>query len=139
MTIERPFPPRAESVDSFSPVATVGQRETGKRAGDSPRPITSQSNVLTFPGNRPASNVRAVDFPVTSRQRASRKRNLLRHPCNEVSLAVTIAGKLQRGEALRIDPYLDERAILWKGIEAARLLLAELFDLSVKQAGSVDR
>ena len=97
------------------------------------------SNVFTFPGNRPASNVRAADFPVTRRQRASRQRNPLRQPCHSVSMAVTVAGKIHRGEALRADPYLDEGALLWKGVEAARLLLAELFELAVKQTGSVNQ
>lgn len=144
MTIDRPmFPPRAESVDSFSCKPATGQPETAKRTSDSPRPVMSH-NVIDFLSARRASREPTAptdrsEFPETARQRASRGRNLLRHPCNQVSLAVTIAGKLHRGEALRIDPYLDERALLWKGVEAARLLLAELFDLSVKQAGSVEQ
>jgi hypothetical protein len=39
------------------------QPETGERTSDSPRPVPGQSNVVTFPGTRPASNVRAVGFP----------------------------------------------------------------------------
>ncbi|MGY4371109.1 hypothetical protein ACVW1A_007174 [Bradyrhizobium sp. LB1.3] len=100
------------------------------------------SNVLTFPGKLPASNVRMLNVtaeaytPCSSgRQRASRNRNPLRHPCHSVSIAVTVAGKIHRGEALRADPYLDEGALLWKGVEAARLLLAELFELAVTQGG----
>jgi hypothetical protein len=97
-------------------------------------------NVIQLSARRPLralppENVQAVDFPVTSRQLASRQRNPLRHPCNRVSIAVTVAGKLQRGEALRVDPYLDEGALLWNGVEAARLLLAELFELAVTQGG----
>lgn len=101
------------------------------------------SNIIELSTRRaralPAENIQPLDFPVTGHQRASRNRNTLRHPCNEVSLAVTIAGKLQRGEALRLDPYLDEAAILWKGVEAARLLVTELFDLAVKHRGSADQ
>jgi hypothetical protein len=37
------------------------------------------------------------------------------------------------------DPYLDEGAILWKGVEAARLLVAELFELALKQGRSVEQ
>ncbi|MET3299674.1 hypothetical protein ABIE86_005168 [Bradyrhizobium diazoefficiens] len=136
MTIDRPmFPPRAESVDSFSSRVAVGQRKTGKRTSDSPGPVPSPSNVLTFPGRKFAP----ACYQPTGRQAASRKRNPLRHPCHSVSHAVTIAGKIHRGEALRTDPFLDEAAILWKGVEAARLLVTELFDLAVKQSGSVDQ
>ncbi len=40
MTIERPmFPPRAESVDSFSHQPATGQPESGNRASDSPNPF----------------------------------------------------------------------------------------------------
>lgn len=128
MTIERPmFPPRAESVDSFSVQPATGQPETGECISDSPRPVSSQSNVLTFPGKRPASNVRKLRNPApegyeprtTGRQLASRKRNLLRHPCNRVSLAVTIAGRIQRGEEIGCwgsDPITE----LCKGAAAAR-------------------
>ena len=100
------------------------------------------SNIIELSTRRAArapENVRPIDFPVTGRQRAGRQRNPLRHPCHSVSHAVTIAGKIRRGEALRTDPFLDEGAILWKGVEAARLLVAELFDLAVKQAGRVDQ
>ncbi|OAF11767.1 hypothetical protein AYJ54_07865 [Bradyrhizobium centrolobii] len=86
----------------------------------------------------PPENIKPIEFPETGRQRAGRNRNPLRHPCHRVSHAVTIAGKLQRGEALRADPYLDEGAILWRGVEAARLLVEELFELAVKHGGSVD-
>lgn len=61
MTIERPmFPPRAESVDPFSRHSATGQSETEERTSDSPRPVTSQSNVLTFPRILPASSVREL-------------------------------------------------------------------------------
>ncbi|RXH26290.1 hypothetical protein XH99_20300 [Bradyrhizobium nanningense] len=98
------------------------------------------SNVIELAARRaaralPPENVRSLDLLVTGRQRASRGRNPLRHPCLSVSHAVTVAGKLHRGEALRVDPFIDEAAILWKGVEAARLLLAELFQLAVQQGG----
>ncbi|RXG90068.1 hypothetical protein EAS62_29305 [Bradyrhizobium zhanjiangense] len=52
-----------------------------------------------------------------------------------VSLGRDSRGELQKGEPLRVDPFLDEGAILWKGVEAARLLLAELFELAVQHSG----
>ncbi|MCA1514560.1 hypothetical protein [Bradyrhizobium sp. NBAIM01] len=102
------------------------------------------SNVIKLSARRalpllPAENVKPMEFRVAGRQRAGRERNPLRRPCHRLSHAVTVAGKLHRGEALRVDPYLDERAILWSGVEAARLLLAELFDLAVKNDGSVSQ
>ncbi|MGY4624569.1 hypothetical protein [Bradyrhizobium sp. USDA 4486] len=141
MTIERPmFPPRAESVDSFYARPATGQPETEKRTSDSPKPIGRLSNVIDLSARRearalPSEKVRPVEFPVSGRQRAGRKMNPLRHPCNRVSSAVIVAGKLQRGEALRVDPYFDEGALLWKGVEAARLLVEELFELAVKHGG----
>jgi hypothetical protein len=40
MTIERPmFPPRAESVDSFSLQPAIGQPESGNRTSESPSPF----------------------------------------------------------------------------------------------------
>ena len=107
---------------------------------------SSSSNIIDLSARRasrsaaavlPPDNIKPFEFPVTGRQRAGRKRNPLRHPCNQISYAVTVAGKLQRGEALCVDPYLDEGAILWQGVDAARLLLKELFDLAVKHGGSV--
>src|SRR3984893_7657573 len=53
MTIERPmFPPRAESVNSFSLQAVIGQPESENLASDSPSPIKGvdlASNVIKFP------------------------------------------------------------------------------------------
>ncbi|MET4319296.1 hypothetical protein [Bradyrhizobium sp. RT5a] len=147
MTIERPmFPPRAESVDSFSSHPATGQPEAGERISGSPSSVPSRSNVLSFPGNRPASNVRELhnsapggyEPRTTGRQLASRKRNLLRHPCNRVSLAVTIAGRIQRGEEIGCwgsDPITELR----KGAAAAREvaialeIMAEEYDLEAQQ------
>lgn len=148
MTIDRPmFPPRAESVDSSSCQPATGQPETRKRTSESRKPAAGLGEVMTNIIDFRSAAARLLSHVptehseprVTGRQRASRKRNPLRQPCHSVSHAVTVAGKLHRGEALRIDPYLDEGAILWKGVEAARLLLGELFELAVKQGGSVDQ
>jgi len=53
MTIERPmFPPRAESVDSFSLQAAVGQPESENLTHDSPSPfedVDLASNLIKFP------------------------------------------------------------------------------------------
>jgi hypothetical protein len=49
MTIERPmFPPRAESVDSFSPQPAIGQREGESRPSESRKPAEglSRRNLL---------------------------------------------------------------------------------------------
>lgn len=144
MTIDRPmFPPRAESVDSFSSQPAIGQPETGKRTSESREPAEGLSprevmtNIIDLSGRiaaraLPPENVRPVEFPVTGRQRAGRGRNRLRQPCHTVSHAVTIAGKLRRGEVLRADQYFDEGAMLWKGVEAARLLAAELEAIAEK-------
>jgi hypothetical protein len=62
---------------------------------------------------------------VTGRQRAGRKRNPLRHPYNQMSLAVVAAGKLHRGEVLRRDDYVDALSWFRRGAEAAGLLAEE--------------
>jgi hypothetical protein len=49
MTIERPmFPPRAESVDSFSLQPAIGQSDGQTLIGDSPKPAEGPSNVVKF-------------------------------------------------------------------------------------------
>jgi hypothetical protein len=49
MTIERPmFPPRAESVDSFSPQPGIDRRPDGTPPSDSPKPAEGPSNVVKF-------------------------------------------------------------------------------------------
>src|SRR6185312_8052328 len=62
----------------------------------------------------------------TRRQRASRKRNPLRHPCHHVHTAVTIAGKLHRGEPL--NDFIDEIAWLrrapWPHVYSPTRLMA---------------
>ena len=58
MTIERPmFPPRAESVDSFSPQPAVRQPESQTLTSDSPGPAESPAtaDVIQFPGRAPPS------------------------------------------------------------------------------------
>lgn len=144
MTIERPIPPRAESVDSFSCQRATGQPETGKRTSESSKPAEGMTNIIPFarpearPTVLPPENIRPVEFRETGRQRASRRRNRLRQPCHTVSHAVTIAGKLLRGEALRADQYFDEGAMLWKGVEAARLLAVEL-EVIAEEHGRADQ
>lgn len=98
---------------------------------------SAMSNVLTFPGNRPASSVRMLnptpeghEARTTRRQIASRKRNPLRHHYSRIASAVTIAGKLHRGEALRADPVFDDRECLRAGADAARILADELARIS---------
>jgi hypothetical protein len=71
---------------------------------------------------------------VTGRQRAGRKRNPLRHPYQQMELAITAAGKLHRGEALRRENYVDDLAYLRRGAEAARLLAQE-FERLVEEHG----
>jgi hypothetical protein len=55
----------------------------------------------------------------------------------QTAVAITIAGKLHRGEALRVDQRIDERKWLRAGAEAARLLAEELARLVEQmEAGS---
>jgi hypothetical protein len=65
-------------------------------------------------------------FRETPRQRASRKRNPLRHHAERVSLAVTIAGKLASGRADQLTGWGDYVAMLRRGADAARFLADEL-------------
>ncbi|MET3346660.1 hypothetical protein ABIF52_007041 [Bradyrhizobium japonicum] len=131
MTIERPmFPSRAESVDSFSSQPAIGQRETEKRTSESRKPAEGlPSNIIDF---RSAS-ARRIPVPtdpaeprVTAHQLAGRKRNPLRHYYSRIAGAVTIAGKLHRGEALRSEGWIDELKWLREGAKAARILADEL-------------
>jgi hypothetical protein len=58
MTIERPmFPPRAESVDSFSPQPAIGQPESQTLTSDSPKPAEglSRRNMLSTLAVLPAA------------------------------------------------------------------------------------
>jgi hypothetical protein len=71
---------------------------------------------------------------VTGHQRAGRKKNPLRHPYDQMGLAVVAAGKLHRGEQLRRDEIIDELNWLNRGIEAARLLGKEFARLAEEQA-----
>jgi hypothetical protein len=51
MTIERPmFPPRAESVDSFSLQPAIGQRENGNRVSESRKPAEGLSRRVVLAG-----------------------------------------------------------------------------------------
>ena len=53
MTIERPmFPPRGESMDSFSLQPAIGRPESQTLIGDSPKPAEGPSNVVEFPVQR---------------------------------------------------------------------------------------
>jgi hypothetical protein len=66
MTIERPmFPPRAESVDSFSHQAGIGQRERDNRTGESCRPAEglSRRTLLGAIAVLPVAPAVAADLP----------------------------------------------------------------------------
>ncbi|TQF28793.1 hypothetical protein [Bradyrhizobium sp. UNPA324] len=90
------------------------------------------SNVIDLSARRaaralPPENIRSLDLLVTGRQRASRSRNPLRYHYNQAAMAVVVAGKLHRGEPLRVDDgWLDEIKCLRKGAQAARFLADEL-------------
>ncbi|MHC4043572.1 hypothetical protein [Bradyrhizobium sp. 23AC] len=89
------------------------------------------SNIIELSARRtlralPSENVRPVEFPVTGCQRAGRQRNPLRHHYSRAAMAVTIAGKLHRGEPLRTEDWIDELKWLREGAEAARFLANEL-------------
>jgi hypothetical protein len=66
MTIERPmFPPRAESVDSLSPQAAIGQRESETLASESPKPVEGLSRRLLL-GGVAALPAAAVGIPAAA-------------------------------------------------------------------------
>jgi hypothetical protein len=82
---------------------------------------------------RMADGISPADEPLprwTGRQRAGRKKNPLRHPYEQMSLAVVAAGKLHRGEELRRGEHTDELKWLNRGIETARLLAQEFARLA---------
>ena len=87
----------------------------------------------------PSENVTAVDFPVTARQRAGRRRNPLRHYHSQAAIAVTIAGKLHRGEPLRTEDWIDELKWLREGAAAARLLADELERIAEQHGGRAEQ
>jgi hypothetical protein len=129
MTIERPmFPPRGESVDSFSLQAGIGRPESQTLTGESRRPAEGQSAaILRFPRARPiarhyASTPRSEYEPRPLRY----ARNPLRQHVTALSIAIV--------EANKFDEFIDGDALTWirKGIEAARILADEL-------GGLVDR
>jgi hypothetical protein len=68
MTIERPmFPPRAESVDSLSPQAAIGQRESETLASESCKPVKGLSRRLLLGGVASAAALPiAVALPVAA-------------------------------------------------------------------------
>ena len=87
------------------------------------------ADIISFANRQKASrgsdvHAERVEFRATGRQRAGRKRNPLRYPCTRVDYAVTIAGKLQRGEPT--DDLIDDIAVLRRGAEQARYVAAEL-------------
>lgn len=86
------------------------------------------AEIFTFPsGGRSSVHVPInTDFPESGRQRAGRKRNPMRHHYSQTEMAVTVAGKIHRGEALRSDRFHDDLKCLRKGAEAARILANEL-------------
>jgi hypothetical protein len=73
-----------------------------------------------------AAQQEPIEAVPCARGLASRKRNPLRHYHSQAAIAVTVAGKLHRGEALRIEHHINEIAWLRRGAEAARLLADEL-------------
>jgi hypothetical protein len=127
MTIERPmFPPVADSADSFSLQSAADHRSDETPPCDSPKPTERGAKIISFPSARaPRSFPAPIEFAETGRQRAGRKRNPLRRPYSLIELAVTVAGKIHRGEALRTDDFNDLE-YLRRGAEAARLLADEL-------------
>jgi uncharacterized protein (DUF1501 family) len=90
------------------------------------------SNIINFPGSSesPVRQQKTVESAErssdTKYQRASSKRNPLRRLYSQAGIAVTIAGKLHRGEPLRANSHFDEKEWLRQGAEAARLLADEL-------------
>jgi len=96
-------------------------------------PPRAENVVALFPQKSHVSAT-STDFPETRRQRASSKRNPVRRLYSQAGIAVTIAGKLHRGEALLIGPRFDDKEWLRRGAEAARLLADELARLVEHEA-----
>ena len=88
------------------------------------RAIDEQGYRLSEERRAPVES--AADSPETKRlrRRGGRNRNPLRRLHSFSGLAVTIAGKIHRGEPLRVDSYSDERK--WLRDEDARRLADEL-------------
>ncbi|MDE5444889.1 hypothetical protein GWG65_26265 [Bradyrhizobium sp. CSA207] len=113
------------------------------------------SNIIELSARRagralPPENVSPVDFLVTGRQpaeryepretgrqRAGRQRNPLRHPCNRGSLAVTVAGRLERNEPLGYP--VGAVGELRKGALAARQLADQLERLAQQHSTALPR
>lgn len=132
MTIERPmFPPRAESVDSFSLQPAIGQPESQTLAGDSRRPAEGPSAaILSFPRARPIAR-HYVSTPQSEYERRPLRfaKNPLRQHVRSLSIAIVEANKL--------DEFIDGDALTWirKGVEAARILADELGGLADRLEG----
>jgi hypothetical protein len=110
MTLERPmFPPRAESVDSFS---------------------HQPAAVIRFPRSRPIAR-QYVTIPESDYCPRSRRyaKNPLRQHVTRLSTAIVEANKL--GEFIDCEALKDIR----KGIEAARILADELGRLADRLEG----
>jgi hypothetical protein len=95
------------------------------------------SNIIDFQTRAPArrlpeknEDTADIEFPPTKRQIASSQRNPLRKSCHAVDLAVTIAGRLQRNEAM---PSLDVGLRLQEGLDAARLLADKLEGIMIER------
>ena len=100
------------------------------------------SNIIDFQSasERRVSSVRSdpvlhpVDFPRPPASVAAKSAIRCWRLHSKAAIAVTIAGKLHRGELLRANAHLDEREWLRRGAEAARLLADELARLVENEA-----
>jgi hypothetical protein len=132
MTIERPiFPPRAESVDSFSLQPAIGQPVAASAAGDSHKPAEGPSAaIISFPRSRPIARhyVSAPEYEYAPRTRRFAK-NPLRQHVTRLSIAIVHANKL--------DEFIDREDLKYirNGVEAARILADELGRLADQLEG----
>jgi hypothetical protein len=132
MTIERPmFPPRAESVDSFSPQPATGQRGSQTLTGESRRPAEGPSAaIISFPRARPIARHYASTPRSEYEPRPLRfAKNPLRQHVTMLSIAIVQANTL--------DEFIDREALkdIRDGVEAARVLADELGSLADRLEG----
>jgi hypothetical protein len=132
MTIERPmFPPRAESVDSFSVQRPPGDRPDATPTGDSHKPPEGPSAaIISFPRSRPIARqyVSMPEYEYAPRTRRFAK-NPLRQHVTRLSIAIVHANKL--------DEFIDREDLKYirNGVEAARILADELGRLADQLEG----
>jgi hypothetical protein len=138
MTIERPmFPPRAESVDSFSPQPGIGQPESQTLTSESPK--SSWGNVLAFPSEqrpRPRDcrrssgvNIRTLIFRSYDLIVESDEAELARDVCRDIHKAEVKLRKVKQ----RLRGVQEQSAAQIQLLTAAETKLSAAIEAIVRQ------